>query len=90
MAICHRHCLSEEKANVQHVCQHTLVCQKKTENLKPALHLRDPEVPKTWATVREILEEKLAVQVENISQKQNTSSKICLNGNFPHFSYQES
>lgn len=75
MAICHHHCLSEERANVQHFFQHTSVCQKKTDKQKPALNLIEPEVPNTSATVREILEEKLAGQVENISKKQYTSRK---------------
>lgn len=92
MAICHHLCLSEEKANVQHFYQHIFIYYyaRRKLNLKPALHLTEPEVPNTWATVRESPEEKLAGQVENISQKQNTSKETYLNKNFPRFSSQES
>lgn len=90
MAICLHHCLSEKKTNVQIFYQHILHCQKKTSS-KASPTLYRARSAKYLGNCQRGPKKKLSGQVENISQKQNTSSKMCLNKSFPHsFSYQES
>lgn len=77
MAICLHHCLSEKKTNVQIFYQHILDCQKKTSS-KASPTLYRARSAKYLGNCQRGPKKKLSGQVENISQKQNTSSKMCL------------